>query len=678
MASPDRKRPFDTLDASPLEPSKKPLQKLSDDGPLTQQDVVYFKKEAIWRQMKYYKLQAGELQREITKQEQRYAAFLAVHSLLENWYKSVVCVLKDGEKPQSINLSSTEDEIKMLLDERRSTLVSLLQGTAPDTLEDKLAIFSDIVALKAEKEKAEHLQNALKDKLHTMETQLDDALKENDRKNSKTLLRVSQNSLSKAEEPEPVQNGSQNGSKKLDTENTTLDDHSYKQELEDLKIEIAQLKAGNQSLDERLQSSLAKLSLAEEASSELTRRLHDLDETDLMKSRHYLALLDQKNTLAEALAHVTRIKDDLTTRLRNFDEKEGNFVRGVSKELEEENHRLKDLLTKAESDLVRVRTVRDELLGKQIVLKSEIENKTTNEELTKMNDLLNERLKSLESTRKSDCDINSDTSLESLEKPEIIKRFMVLKEELKDIENAFQSTREVNLARLKEVVDREGLMKKLTIEKNKADQKYFASMRLKDSLAAENKVLKSQVTKSQELVNKLGELEKSYVSKIDLLTKSVDEYRIIKESSLQENSKMQETIKKLTKVRELAGKEINMLKEELSRTKKDKSDAVSDLSAQKTKESKLEAKLLATESLLVKYKQNNTSSILQEDEKQLEALRSITKCSVCSKNWKNTAITACGHVFCEGCVQERLAARLRRCPTCNKGFSSNDLLSIHL
>lgn len=46
---------------------------------------------------------------------------------------------------------------------------------------------------------------------------------------------------------------------------------------------------------------------------------------------------------------------------------------------------------------------------------------------------------------------------------------------------------------------------------------------------------------------------------------------------------------------------------------------------------KLEHKLKSTESLLKKYKTNNTSSILQEDERQLEALRSIAKCSVCSK-----------------------------------------------
>ncbi|OBA21045.1 BRE1-domain-containing protein [Metschnikowia bicuspidata var. bicuspidata NRRL YB-4993] len=679
MADNDKKRHFSAVDSLPQLPAKRPLQQLSEDGPLTQQDVVYFKKEAIWRQMNLYKLQAHEFQREISKHEKRYLAFLAVHLLLENWYKLVVSAYKqDDETVAALDLSLPQDEIELILEKRRSTLVALLLLPASATLEENLVKFSDILTLKTDKDKAEQLQSELKEKIAHLQLLLDEALKENDRKESKTLLRVSTNNHIKTEEPQPASNGQANTSKDPELEANLQPDLAQKHELEDLKIELAQIKAGNQSLEERLSLALSDQAKAEASVLDLTHKLNDLDDTDLLKSRRYLALLDQKNSLAEYAAQVTSINEELTNKLRCSDEKEGNFVRSVSRELEEENHRLKELLTKAESDLVRVRTVRDELLGKQIVLKLEAENKATNEELVKVNELLNERLKSLEAQKEKAYDSNSAGSLELLEKPELIKRLHVLNEELKDIEKAFQSTREVNLARLREVADREGLMKKLNIEKNKADQKYFASMRLKDLLTAENKVLKSQVAKSQELVTKLSDLEKTYVSKVDLLTKSVDEYRAIKESSMQENAKLQETIKKFTKVREHAGKEIHLLKEELGKAKKEGAEAAAELGVQKTKESKLEAKLRATENLLAKYKQNNTSSILQEDEKQLEALRSITKCSVCSKNWKNTAITACGHVFCDGCVQERLAARLRRCPTCNKGFSSNDLLSIHL
>lgn len=64
--------------------------------------------------------------------------------------------------------------------------------------------------------------------------------------------------------------------------------------------------------------------------------------------------------------------------------------------------------------------------------------------------------------------------------------------------------------------------------------------------------------------------------------------------------------------------------------------------------------------------------------RELEDFRSLVYCSLCSKNWKSMAIKTCGHVFCDNCCKERLASRMRKCPSCNKPFSSNDLLSIHL
>lgn len=84
------------------------------------------------------------------------------------------------------------------------------------------------------------------------------------------------------------------------------------------------------------------------------------------------------------------------------------------------------------------------------------------------------------------------------------------------------------------------------------------------------------------------------------------------------------------------------------------------------------------------YNMNKPSSLattnLDEDSmaEELENFRTLVYCSLCSKNWKNMAIRTCGHVFCEDCCKERLAARMRKCPTCNKPFSSNDLLMVHL
>jgi len=52
-------------------------------------------------------------------------------------------------------------------------------------------------------------------------------------------------------------------------------------------------------------------------------------------------------------------------------------------------------------------------------------------------------------------------------------------------------------------------------------------------------------------------------------------------------------------------------------------------------------------------------------------------CAVCKKNFKDTAIKSCGHLFCKECVEERLTSRSRKCPQCGKSFGANDHMRVH-
>lgn len=682
MDSDDRKRKFQDEDSSPLPPSKKPLQSLSSDGPLTQLDVVYYKKEAIWRQMKFYKLQAQEVKNELSRYDRRYKAFLASHLLLESWYSTVMELLGE-EPPKHLDLeNATSKEVEELLEQRQQSLVDVLKKNNNVNKEDSVLKLLDTIRLESEKIEAQNTQLALQEKLAAFEDKISELQKAKDRFESASIKRVQVNNQQKTEEPEPSHNGATSG----ESSNTTSSSsgpsaeqaNADKQELEQLKVDFELMKAGLASLTDSLQAANSKLASVEQANLHLSHKLQNLDEAELLKSAHYVNLVSQNKAMHDTNSQLLKLKDELVSRISELEEKEGQVSKSISTEIIDENRHLKDLLLKAENDLVRVRTVRDELIGKQTILKLELELCKPSSEIVALSEVLNERLLKLEHRLSTEFTVESEPALESLEKIELIKRVQLLSGELKDLESAFQETRGLALDKLKDNSEKEGLVKKLTVEKNKADQKYFASMRVKDLLAAENKILKTQISKSQELIQKHGEIEKAYSSKIDILNKSLGELRAIKESSIRETSKLYDSVKTLTRSREGAAKEIAQLKEDLSTATKAKESLVEELSDTKYSLGKLQGKLRATENLLQKYKSNNTSSILQEDEKQLEALRAITKCSVCSKNWKNTAITACGHVFCDGCVQERLNARLRRCPTCNKGFSSNDLLSVHL
>ena len=58
--------------------------------------------------------------------------------------------------------------------------------------------------------------------------------------------------------------------------------------------------------------------------------------------------------------------------------------------------------------------------------------------------------------------------------------------------------------------------------------------------------------------------------------------------------------------------------------------------------------------------------------------QNLAICTVCRKNFKDTAVKTCGHVFCRECVEERLQSRMRKCPNCNKAFGANDHMRITL
>lgn len=682
---PDKKRSFDEVELllGDLPVSKKPLQTLSEDGPLTQQDVVYYQKEAIWRQMTQYKLQASELSSQLALYQSQFETFTEVLLLLESWYTAVL-VANGDERPLKLTLTETKEEIETVLDERKRKLALLLQPLvkSEDAADEGDSIF-DVVALSAEKEALRSQNEKLQEQVLVIHAQLESLRKQADRAASASIKRIHDSTHATEDRDTNGKSHQHNGLAETASaaaaaaESAAIAEAASsadKEALESLKVQFEELKGGYEQVTKQLKESRGKLEEVETTSNDLRSRLANLSDSDLRHSSAYMTLVDKNNQLQEQLRQTSKSKEELATAVKAHEAQVNVLIGGINKELENENVALKDLLSKAENDLVRVRAARDELLGKQALLKSELESKKTNEALLKVNEILNERIEKLTQEKSADTNANFD----SLEKAELVKRLLILSTDLTEIEQAFEQTRSITLEKLRNSVDHEAMIKKLTIEKNKADQKYFASMRSKDALVTENKQLKSQISKTQELLAKMTEIEKNLNSKIDVLSKSINDYRTIKEGAIHETTKFQEQLRLLAKSREALGKELVARKAEVVQLKKENGEVGAELKAKAVNHSKLEAKLKATEALLQKYKQNNTLSILQEDERQMEAMRSITKCSVCLKNWKNMAITVCGHVFCDGCVQERLAARLRRCPSCNKGFSANDLLAIHL
>lgn len=691
----ENKRPItDELESVNVK-RRKPLNELSEEGPLTQDDVVYFQKEAIWRQMVAYKQKSQQLSSELSKFQRKYNENEDKVNILNAWYEQIVTLFStngDGNLNDSLLISfpTKTDDIPDVLEKRRKQLVEILtplierlkqSSPGTETLEviTKLeTLNNELASVKTENVKLLKAKQDLVQQVEELQASFTKILKEKERLNSKTLKRVDESLQEEViDEPKP----SEQDQVSAPTEPTSNSNGTNTEEVdeklekfEQMEIELEALKSNNALLsvqtaevNKKYENSVLEVLILKE-------KLNDLKESDLENNVHYTNLIKNNRSLQDQIAKLTKINEVNISKFSAWEEKQNSLEQLVNNELQGENTKLKEQLQKTETDLTRIRALRDDFMSKNAILTSQLENLKTNEELVKLSKILSDRIDQLQS---ESIEKASSVDQES-SKDDLLAKVGALSAEIKEIEVAFRETREITLKKLNNTVDQENMLKKLTIEKTKADQKYFAAMRLKDSLQNEVKLLKVQVNKSQDLIKNFSNLEKNYLSKIEVLTKSVNDYKVIKDNGVQEASQLQESIRLLKNKAEIMESDYKKARSTIEAKTKEVLKLETETNSHRVTIDKLEKTLRSTESLLKKYKTNNTSSILQEDEQQLEALRSIAKCSVCTKNWKDTAITVCGHVFCHSCTQERLAARLRRCPSCNKGFSANDLLSVHL
>lgn len=579
----------------PESKKRKVYDELSEpDGPLSQEDVKYFRKQAIWRQMKYYKMRAKDVDSAINDSNKKLQDLQHQLDDLKAW-RSKICRLVNGSVADDEELIGAINTVidRKLTDEELKAKFSKLNE-----------YIDEISHLETENEGLKTSKIELEIKLDELSHKL---VKQSERSISELVQRVYNGPNDK--EVKPESNGSQ-------TPNGAASEVSESSE------EVKEMNRIIQELTQKLHDvSQEKEKLGEEMKVPV----------EIIKLQS--AIGSNVLVLEEQLIEKEQAIKQLNNRINNYNELTTN-------ELSKQLQTVKDTLKKTETDLMRIRNVRDDLLNKVNML----EKQKTNEELIKINDELTRQINYQQKT-------NGDATSEEI---------------IRELEDGYKKlVGEIHVKILNQI-EQETLIKKYQIEKTKADQKYFQIMKLKDTLTNENKLLKFASNKSNEVIDKFQEVESKYKEKINKLQEIIDELN-------HQISSFKSSKKKLVEENNHKLIEINKLVQKLGEISNQMKTAKQEKIHISNKLNEAEVEIIK----LKKYKnQVNSNTPLDNDE--LNGFRSMVKCSVCSKNWKDTVITVCGHVFCNQCTKERLNARLRRCPSCNKGFSGNDLLGIHL
>lgn len=183
-----------------------------------------------------------------------------------------------------------------------------------------------------------------------------------------------------------------------------------------------------------------------------------------------------------------------------------------------------------------------------------------------------------------------------------------------------------------------------------------------------------QNTKSSDVVSQLKESESASRALLINLEKSNAEIKDAFTSATASHRASQQQITELGISSEGLKAQINELKKLLA-----SKDAAAASSASSHRKSLLEIEelktsLADTKKALDNCKANNFGASSDVN----DSFRALVICTVCKRNFKDTVIKTCGHVFCKECVDERLTSRSRKCPNCNKSFGGNDHMKITL
>lgn len=180
-------------------------------------------------------------------------------------------------------------------------------------------------------------------------------------------------------------------------------------------------------------------------------------------------------------------------------------------------------LSQNENDLTRIRAARDELIAEIAIRKAAQSSERTS--IDQMRDLIQtkaERIKSLEEEVErlsADADTSNGVLSYSSSKDEqptddlqtrysiLQRQYSMLNNELKSMGQAYQKSSALAAQKILGLSDLESKASRMSAEKAKADQKYFAAMKAKEARDQELRTLRAQNSKSSEIVMQLKEAD---------------------------------------------------------------------------------------------------------------------------------------------------------------------------
>lgn len=670
-------------------------------------DLEQYQKDAIYRQMLEYKREKATLETQLKDIRKRSLDHDDHLRIVDAWWEQFLDEIKllvedeipsnediDRSFPTALTFKGSEEFQNHLASKAKHirnklgtifTNLNAARGHPSDDIEKLQARLTDLLA--RQKESIVRI-----DRLRTEKEELTQRLEESSLryiKAEKRLDRAKSAAVAKLEKQAIAgsSNNIKNGISSVDDAHKV---NGFQDDTEKSRLAYEESVAVVAKQKEQLQTVLAENKSLTEQLTAANTRLSSLNEEDFARTDLFKQIRVQHDDIIRRINHLEATNIQLREEAERFQAERTAYRVQIENEADILTGELESQLQRVEQDLIRIRSTRDELAADLSIRKaSQDQNRSSREHLKDLNaakddriaslELENERLR-LQITEESDIpnfktelnDLNFDqlkAKYESLE-----QQFSAINKEMPALQAAWRKASSLASKKVSDLKSLEDRVQVLSAEKAKADQKYFAARKDMDTRIQEVRSLKAQNSKSSEIITQLKEIETSNRTLLSNLEKQLSDTRQANVTIMNENKKMEGITRDMTSKVENLKSQItelnNMLKSKDSLYSTTKERIL-------IAEQEIEQIRVKYESTLKEKEQWKVKSLNNQSGDE-EMLRSFALCTICRKDFKNTAIKVCGHTFCNSCVADRLANRMRKCPNCSSPFSSNDVMTIHM
>ncbi|KAL2258606.1 hypothetical protein VTK26DRAFT_8024 [Humicola hyalothermophila] len=457
---------------------------------------------------------------------------------------------------------------------------------------------------------------------------------------------------------------------------------------EALKVQYQEAAAVAAKQKQQLESLLSENKALREENSHFRIRKEAVTDEEYARTEVFKHFKAQNEDLIKRINHLEATNRQLREEAEKLRAERTEWKSRLETEAQAAAVELEDQLQQKDQDLTRIRSARDELLAEVAMRKaSQEQEKTALAQMKELVEAKTDRIAQLESElerlRPSEDapmpDPRPDLEAMSVEELRQVcikleKDFNAINKELPLLEKSYKKS--MGLAH-KKVMDFHALEERvatLTAEKSKADQKYFAARKDMDIRTAEIRTLRAQNGKSSEIISQLKEVETQHRVLVSSLEKQIAALKQDLSTAMADKKRLEQLTAEATRRADGCKAQISSLADLV----KTKDEGMSSLKSQvlnlEAELEKAKVKINEITKDCNRWKQKCQSNSSQEE----EALRNLVICTVCRSEFKNTILKGCGHVFCSKCVDDRLANRMRKCPSCNKAFDRSDAIPAHL